>query len=93
MAVNLDISTDGGASWQSISGGRPMFPRVVVGVGRSYGFAIPSVLQQLNAGDFVRLNFYRTKDGAGTLQGSSLSSVKLADSYGAPVYTLSLTKL
>ncbi|PWW20602.1 hypothetical protein [Chryseobacterium sp. AG844] len=29
MAINIDISTDGGTSWTSVSGGRPMFPRVV----------------------------------------------------------------
>ncbi|MBP1164476.1 hypothetical protein JOE44_001360 [Chryseobacterium sp. PvR013] len=93
MAVNLEVSTDGGSSWTSVTGGRPMFPRVGVGVTRIYSFTMAPVIKSLNAGNLIRVIFYRTKDGGGTLQGSSMSSIDLSFGYGSPTYTLSLNKL
>jgi hypothetical protein len=95
MAVNLEVSTNGGTSWTSISGGRSMFPRVTTGVDRTYSFVIPSVLKQLNAGDLVRIKFYRTSTDppASTLQGSSVSGITLANGFGAPSFTFAITKL
>ncbi|MDR6369179.1 hypothetical protein J2795_000584 [Chryseobacterium bernardetii] len=93
VAVNLDISTDGGASWNTVAGGRPMFPRVVVTTPRSYNFSISPVIKFLNSGDLIRITFYRTKDSAGTLQGASMNAAGIASFYGAPSYSLSINKL
>ncbi|WP_312554967.1 hypothetical protein [Empedobacter brevis] len=93
IAVNLDISTNNGSSWTSISGGRPLFPRVVYGAVRNYSFTIPTVIRNLNVGTLIRINIYRTKTNDGTLQGSTFNEVKVGSSYGAPTFTLSITKL
>lgn len=92
MAVNIDISTNGGTSWSSISGGRSLFSRVVVGSARSYSFTIPTVVKVLNVGDLIRIKLYRTTAGD-VVQGSSVSAVSLDNYYGAPTFTLSITKL
>lgn len=91
MAINIDISTNGGTSWTSVSGGRPMFPRVV-SLSRTYSFTAPSVIKQLNAGDLVRVRFYRSTAGSVT-QGCSVSSIELSNTYGSKPFTLGITKL
>lgn len=93
VAVNLELSTDGGASWVSVAGGRPMFPRVEAGFSRSYSFTIPPIIKSFNTGNLIRMVFYRTQFAGGALQGSSMSAVDLSSSYGAATYTLSLNKL
>lgn len=93
MAVNLEVSTDGGSSWTSVAGGRPMFPRVAVGLARAYSFTTAPVIKPLNAGNLIRMIFYRTKDGSNNPQGSSMSAVDLTSIHGASSYTLSLNKL
>ncbi|WP_114822643.1 beta strand repeat-containing protein [Chryseobacterium sp. KLBC 52] len=93
VAINLDVSTDGGASWNTVAGGRPMFPRVTVGTIRSYTFSISPVIKFLNSGDLIRIVFYRTKDAGNNLQGVSMTSAGIASTYGAPSYTLSINKL
>ncbi|MDR6487476.1 hypothetical protein J2799_001981 [Chryseobacterium vietnamense] len=92
MAVNLDVSTDGGASWNSVAGGRPMFPRVST-VSRQYTFSISPVIKALNPGDLIRIVFYRTKDAGNNLQGVSMSALILSSGFGSPTYTLSISKL
>ncbi|WP_261511783.1 hypothetical protein [Chryseobacterium paludis] len=96
MAINIDISTNGGTVWQSVSGGRPIFPRLAVGAVRNYSFTIPTIIRTLNTDDLLRIKFYRTMQSGGgstALQGSSLNTISFGSSYGAPTYTLSITKL
>ncbi|WP_080779025.1 hypothetical protein [Chryseobacterium phocaeense] len=96
IAFNIDVSADGGTTWQSVSGGRPVFPRLGAGLTRAYSYTVPTIIRTLNVNDLIRLKFYRTKQGSGTtavLQGSSFNSVALGSSYGAPTYTLSITRL
>lgn len=93
MAVNIDVSTNGGTTWTPFSGGRPIFTRVSVGGTRNYSFTIPTVVKVLNEGDLIRIKFYRTATTDGTLQGSSFGGISLDSSYGAPTFTLSVTKM
>lgn len=92
MAVNIEVSSNGGGVWSSVSGGRPIFTRVDAGVMRNYVFTIPSVTVQLAAGDRLRIKFYRTK-ASNTLQGSTVNAISLGAGFGAPTYTLAITKL
>ncbi|WP_261510925.1 hypothetical protein [Chryseobacterium paludis] len=88
LAMNIDVSTDNGANWTAVAGGRPIFTRVSTTTNRNYPFIAPTVIKSLNAGDLIRLTYYRT------LQlGSSYSAVGLASNYGAASYTLSISKL
>ncbi|WP_047432831.1 hypothetical protein [Chryseobacterium indologenes] len=69
-----------------------IFTRVDPGLMRNYVFTIPSVTVQLTAGDRLRIKFYRTK-ASNTLQGSTVSAISLGAGFGAPTYTLAITKL
>lgn len=93
IAINLELSTDNGVTWSSISGGRPLFPRVATNTTRNYPFVIPSVISQLTSGNKIRISLYRTKTTTNDLQGTDMSEVGIGSDYGAPTYTFSFTKL
>ncbi|WP_241279660.1 hypothetical protein [Chryseobacterium cucumeris] len=93
IAINLELSTDNGLTWSSISGGRPLFPRVVTNAVRNYPFVIPSVISQLTSGNKIRISVYRSKTDNNTVQGTSMAAIGIGLSYGAPAYTFSFTKL
>ncbi|PTT32008.1 hypothetical protein DBR28_15440 [Chryseobacterium sp. HMWF028] len=92
MAVNIEVSSNAGGLWTSVSGGRPIFTRVDSGTMRNYIFTIPSVTVELEAGDILRIKLYRTK-ASNTLQGSTVSAISIGSGFGAPTYTLAITKL
>lgn len=93
IAVNLDVSADNGATWSTAAGGRPIFTRVATSATRNYSFVVPTIVKALNAGDLIRLNYYRTSTSDGVMQGSSYNSASLGSSYGASSYTVSISKL
>lgn len=90
MALNIDVSTNGGTSWTSISGARPIFV-LYWAAGMNVSYTLPTVIQFLNAGDLIRVKFYRTS--AGGVQGNDVDQVSLQTGYGAPSFTLSFSKL
>jgi hypothetical protein len=92
IAINIDISTNGGTSWSSISGARPIFVLHWNG-SMNQSYTLPTVIRQLNTGNLLRIKFYRTSAGNNTLQGDEVSQIGLQTGYGAPSFTLSISKL
>lgn len=93
IAINLQLKRKNSNNWQTISGGRPIFPSIDKGVARYYPFTIPTVLEDLNVGDELQLIVYRTTAGGNQLQGSDLKEFGIGELHGSPAYTLSITKL
>ena len=92
MALNIDVSRDGGTSWTPISGARPIFVLYWNG-GMNQSYTLPTVINSLKAGDLIKVKFYRTSVGSGNFQGHDLSGIRLNEGYGAPAFTLSISKL
>ncbi|MCW3161611.1 hypothetical protein [Chryseobacterium oryctis] len=91
IAINIKRSSDGGASWESVNGARPIFPLYNTSE-RVYSYTLPISIVNLNVGDLIKMVFYRTVDGSMTPQGTKLQSVGLNSDYGIPTYTLSFSK-
>ncbi|MGV0924495.1 hypothetical protein [Empedobacter tilapiae] len=91
MALNIDVSRNGGTSWTSISGARPIFV-LYWSAGMNQSYTLPTVINNFNVGDLIRIKFYRTFAGTSP-QGDNLDQISLQAGYGAPSFTLSLTKL
>lgn len=92
IAVLLELKRNGEQQYRTISGGRPIFKGIDIGVPRFYPFTIPTVLEKLKAGDLLKITLIRTTDGSG-LQGTELKEFGIGQLYGAPAYTISITKL
>lgn len=92
IAVLLELKQKNSNNWQTISGGRPIFKGIDIGAARFFPFTIPTVLEKLEAGDLLRITLIRTTDGSG-LQGTELKEFGIGQLYGAPAYTISITKL
>nr|WP_297308377.1 hypothetical protein [uncultured Flavobacterium sp.] len=92
MGINIEHSSDNGSSWNSISGGRPIFTGINTG-GVNQSFTLPAVIVNLNSDDLIRFTIFRSTLTNGTLQGGQLSYISISKAYGAPGFTLSLTKL
>ena len=95
MSINIDVSSNGGATWSSISGARPIFV-LYWSPGMSQSYTLPTVIRTLNTGDLLRIKFYRTSAGSGStlqIQGDAVDQIYLQPGYGAPSFTLSMSKL
>jgi hypothetical protein len=91
MALNIDVSSNGGTSWTPISGARPIFV-LFWSPGMNQSYTLPAVIRSLSAGDLIRIKFYRTLVGS-TPQGDAVDQISLQTGYGAPAFTLSISKL
>jgi hypothetical protein len=92
--VSIEKSTDGGVSWEedAIAGTRPVCTIDANG-GQSTPISLPLTIQQLQAGNLIRIVFRRTRDSESKLQGNDLTRIRLQVGYSTPAYTLSLTRL
>lgn len=91
IAIQVDKSTDNGANWTTITGMRPI-SQLHWGPGTYITYNVPTIINYLEAGDLIRLKFYRTRSGS-TPQGVDLELLKAGHAFGAPTFTLSLSKL
>jgi hypothetical protein len=90
--TRMEKSTDGGNTWNSITGIRPIL--IIDWYSGQYtSVNLPITVQPLQAGDLIRVVFNRTKAGGTMLQGSSVTEIKVALGYSTPAYTISLTRL
>jgi hypothetical protein len=90
--TRMEKSTDGGNSWNSITGIRPIL--IIDWYSGQYtSVNLPITVQPLQAGDLIRIVFNRTKAGGTMLQGSSVTELRVALGYSTPAYTVSLTRL
>ncbi|MCW3161612.1 hypothetical protein [Chryseobacterium oryctis] len=96
IAANIEVSSDGGNLWKSITGCRTLFeilrlPNHVFIVNKP--LTIPTVLTELKSNDLIRVVFYRTRDANGNLEGEALDALDIKAAYGGPGYSLSISKL
>ncbi|MDR1089560.1 MAG: hypothetical protein LBL79_00660 [Prevotella sp.] len=92
--VSIEKSTNGGASWNTnapLVGTRPICI-IDANAGQNTHISLPLTVQPLEAGDLIRIVFFRTADSTSKLQGDNLTRIRLQYGY-SPAYTLSVTRL
>jgi hypothetical protein len=90
--VRVEKSSDNGASWNAITGIRPVL-EIQWKPGQNIPIDLPVTVKKLKAGDLLRIVFERTADAGGTAQGDALADMDVISAFSTPAYVFSLTRL
>lgn len=92
VRVNIQRSTNNGATWVDIAGARPIFD-IYIPAGQNSVTILPAVIRSLGANDLLRLTLTRSAGAGGNGQGDDVESIIFSSGYGNNPYTLSITKM
>jgi hypothetical protein len=94
LGCTIQKSSDGGSTWEIISGIRPVYI-MAAAANINYNTVLPTIIVELNENDLIRLVVNRTRNSSGVLEGANLTagSVNQNIDHGTKSYCLSLTKV